>query len=30
MAVDDPSLTTWGTLDGGVESSGLILTSPSP
>jgi subtilisin family serine protease len=28
LAVDDPSQTEWGTLDGGAGSSGLVLTSP--
>ena len=28
MAVDDPSQTVWGTLNGGAGSTGLVLTSP--
>ena len=28
MAVDDPSQTMWGTLDGSAGSTGLVLTSP--
>jgi serine protease AprX len=30
MAVDDPSQTVWGTLNGSVGSTGFVLTSPSP
>ena len=30
MTVDDPSLTVWGTLNGGAGSTGLVLTSPAP
>ena len=28
MAVDDPSQTMWGTLDGSAGSAGLVMTSP--
>jgi hypothetical protein len=28
MAVDDPSQTAWGTLDGGVGPTSVVLTSP--
>jgi hypothetical protein len=28
MAVDDPSQTVWGTLDGGARPTGLVLRSP--